>query len=110
MLTACSSLSSNNLLFSSSKDEWKVCSTSATAICKNATYNSDNFNAEILANNKDNGVNGEKKVAESTLGQKIAGYTALGLAIVLYTGLLILDNNIRSHPHRQMQEEKVLYR
>lgn len=83
-----------------------MCSTSATAICKNATYNSDNFNAEILANNKDNGVNGEKKVAESTLGQKIAGYTALGLAIVL----LILDNNIRSHPHRQMQEEKVLYR
>lgn len=49
MLTVCSSLSSNNSLFSSSKDKRMVCSTSATAICKNANYNSDKFNEDLLA-------------------------------------------------------------
>lgn len=49
MLTACSSLSSNNSLFSSSKDKRLVCSTSAAAICKNANYNSDKFNEDLLA-------------------------------------------------------------
>ena len=61
-------------------------------------YNSDNFNAEILANNKDS--NGNNSAGESSLGHKIVGYTALGLAIVFYTGLLILDHNVSSHPHR----------
>ncbi len=99
MLTACSTVPANNGQFPSSSDKKMVCNLSAAAICENANYNSDNFNAEILAN-KDNDGNGEKKSSESTLGQKIVGYTALGLAIVLYTGLLILDNNVRSHPHR----------
>lgn len=30
---------------------------SAATICENANYNSDNFNAEILANNKDSNGN-----------------------------------------------------
>ena len=96
MLTACSTLSGNNAQASS--DKKMVCNLSAAAICENANYNSDNFNAEILANNKDS--NGNKSGGESTVGQKIVGYTALGLAIVMYTGLLILDHNVNSRPHR----------
>lgn len=100
MLTACSTVPANNGQFSSSSDKKMVCNLSAAAICENANYNSDKFNEDLIALNKDNDGNGEKKSSESTLGQKIVGYTALGLAIVLYTGLLILDNNVRSHPHR----------
>ena len=96
MLTASSTISSNNAKTSS--DKKRVCSLSAAAICENANYNSDNFNAEILANNKDS--NGNNSAGESSLGHKIVGYTALGLAIVFYTGLLILDHNVSSHPHR----------
>ncbi len=96
MLTACSTISGNNT--NASSDKKMVCSLSATAICENANYNSDNFNAEILANNKDS--NGNNSAGESSLGHKIVGYTALGLAIVFYTGLLILDHNVSSHPHR----------
>ncbi len=96
MLTACSTISGNNAKTSS--DKKMVCSLSAAAICENANYNSDNFNAEILANNKDS--NGNNSAGESSLGHKIVGYTALGLAIVFYTGLLILDHNVSSHPHR----------
>lgn len=96
MLTACSTISDNNAKASS--DKKMVCSLSAAAICENANYNSDNFNAEILANNKDS--NGNNSAGESSLGHKIVGYTALGLAIVFYTGLLILDHNVSSHPHR----------
>lgn len=95
MLTACSTISGNNAKTSS--DKKRVCSLSA-AICENANNNSDNFNAEILANNKDS--NGNNSAVESSLGHKIVGYTALGLAIVFYTGLLILDHNVSSHPHR----------
>lgn len=97
MLTACSTIPANNA--QSASDKKMVCNLSASAICENANYNSDNFNAEILANNKDSNGN-NNVVGESTIGQKIVGYTALGLAIVLYTGLLILDNNVHSHPHR----------
>lgn len=100
MLTACSTVPTNNGQFSSSSDKKMVCNLSAAAICENANYNSDKFNEDLIAQNKDNDGNGEKNSSESTLGQKIVGYTALGLAIVLYTGLLILDNNVRSHPHR----------
>ncbi len=96
MLTACSTISGNNAKASS--DKKMICSLSAAAICENANYNSDNFNAEILANNKDS--NGNNSAGESSLGHKIVGYTALGLAIVFYTGLLILDHNVSSHPHR----------
>lgn len=96
MLTACSTISGNNAKASS--DKKMVCSLSAAAICENANNNSDNFNAEILANNKDS--NGNNSAGESSLGHKIVGYTALGLAIVFYTGLLILDHNVSSHPHR----------
>lgn len=96
MLTACSTISGNNAKASS--DKKMVCSLSAATICENANYNSDNFNAEILANNKDS--NGNNSARESSLGHKIVGYTALGLAIVFYTGLLILDHNVSSHPHR----------
>lgn len=96
MLTACSTISGNNAKASS--DKKMVCSLSAATICENANYNSDNFNAEILANNKDS--NGNNSAGESSLGHKIVGYTALGLAIVFYTGLLILDHNVSSHPHR----------
>ena len=96
MFTACSTISGNNARTSS--DKKMVCSLSAAAICENANYNSDNFNAEILANNKDS--NGNNSAGESSLGHKIVGYTALGLAIVFYTGLLILDHNVSSHPHR----------
>lgn len=95
MLTACSTISGNKT--NASSDKKMVCSLSAT-ICENANYNSDNFNAEILANNKDS--NGNNSAGESSLGHKIVGYTALGLAIVFYTGLLILDHNVSSHPHR----------
>lgn len=95
MLTACSTISGNNAKASSDK---MVCSLSAAAIRENANNNSDNFNAEILANNKDS--NGNNSAGESSLGHKIVGYTALGLAIVFYTGLLILDQNVSSHPHR----------
>lgn len=95
MLTACSTISGNNAKASS--DKKMVCSLSATAIHENANNNSDNFNAEILANNKDS--NGNNSAGESSLGHKIVGYTALGLAIVFYTGLLILDHNVSSHPH-----------
>ena len=73
-------------------------SLSAAAISENANNKSDNFNAEILANNKDS--NGNNSVGESSLGHKIVGYTVLDLAIVFYTGLLILDHNVSSHPHR----------
>lgn len=52
-----------------------VCSLSAAAICENANYNSDNFNAEILANNKDS--NGNNSAGESSLGHKIVGYTCI---------------------------------
>lgn len=96
MLTACSTISGNNT--NASSDKKMVCSLSAATICENANYNSDNFNAEILANNKDS--NGNNSACESSLGHKIVGYTALGLAIVFYTGLLILDHNVSSHPHR----------
>lgn len=96
MLTACSTISGNNAKASS--DKKMVCSLSAAAIRENANNNSDNFNAEILANNKDS--NGNNSAGESSLGHKIVGYTALGLAIVFYTGLLILDQNVSSHPHR----------
>lgn len=96
MFTACSTISGNNARTSS--DKKMVYSLSAAAICENANYNSDNFNAEILANNKDS--NGNNSAGESSLGHKIVGYTALGLAIVFYTGLLILDHNVSSHPHR----------
>lgn len=96
MLTACSTISGNNT--NASSDKKMVCSLSAATICENANYNSDNFNAEILANNKDS--NGNNSGGESSLGHKIVGYTALGLAIVFYTGLLILDHNVSSHPHR----------
>lgn len=96
MLTASSTISSNNAKTSS--DKKMVCSLSAATICENSNYNSDNFNAEILANNKDS--NGNNSAGESSLGHKIVGYTALGLAIVFYTGLLILDHNVSSHPHR----------
>lgn len=96
MLTACSTIPANNA--QNSSDKKMVCNLSAAAICENANYNSDNFNAEILANNKDS--NGNNSGGGSTVGQKIVGYTALGLAIVLYTGLLILDHNAHSHPHR----------
>ena len=96
MLTACSTISGNNAKASS--DKKMVCSLSAAAIRENANNNSDNFNAEILANNKD--INGNNSAGESSLGHKIVGYTALGLAIVFYTGLLILDHNVSSHPHR----------
>lgn len=96
MLTACSTISGNNAKASS--DKKMICSLSAATICENANYNSDNFNAEILANNKDS--NGNNSAGESSLGHKIVGYTALGLAIVFYTGLLILDHNVSSHPHR----------
>lgn len=96
MLTASSTISGNNAKTSS--DKKRVCSLSAAAISENANNNSDNFNAEILANNKDS--NGNNSAGESSLGHKIVGYTALGLAIVFYTGLLILDHNVSSHPHR----------
>lgn len=96
MLTASSTISGNNAKTSS--DKKMVCSLSAATICENSNYNSDNFNAEILANNKDS--NGNNSAGESSLGHKIVGYTALGLAIVFYTGLLILDHNVSSHPHR----------
>lgn len=95
MLTACSTISGNNT--NASSDKKMVCSLSAAIICENANYNSDNFNAEILANNKDS--NGNNSAGESSLGHKIVGYTALGLAIVFYTGLLILDHNVSPHPH-----------
>lgn len=101
MLTACSSLSSNNSPFSSSKDKRMVCSTSAAAICKNANYNSDKFNEDLLASIKENERGEKKSNAESTLGQKIVGYTALGAAIIIYTGLLIFDHNLSSHPPRR---------
>lgn len=78
MLTACSTISGNNT--NASSDKKMVCSLSAATICENANYNSDNFNAEILANNKDS--NGNNSAGESSLGHKIVGYTALGLAIV----------------------------
>lgn len=100
MLTACSSLSSNNSLFSSSKDKRMVCSTSAAAICENANYYSDKFNEDLLASIKENERGEKKNNAESSLGQKIVGYTALGAAIILYTGLLIFDHNLKSHPPR----------
>lgn len=101
MLTACSSLSSNNSLFSSSKDKRMVCSTSAAAICKNANYNSDKFNEDLLASIKENERGEKKSNAESTLGQKIVGYTSLGATIIIYTGLLIFDHNLSSHPPRR---------
>ena len=96
MLTACSTISGNNT--NASSDKKMVCSLSAATICEKANYNSDNFNAEILANTKDS--NGNNSAGESSLGHKIVGYTALCLAIVFYTGLLILDHNVSSHPHR----------
>lgn len=43
----------------------------------------------------------KKSNAESTLGQKIVGYTALGATIIIYTGLLIFDHNLSSHPPRR---------
>ena len=97
MLTACSTIPANNA--QNTSDKKMVCNLSAAAICENANYNSDNFNAEILANNKDSNGN-NSVVGKSTIGQKIVGCTALGFAIVLYTGLLILDNNAHYHLHR----------
>lgn len=55
MLTACSTISGNNT--NASSDKKMVCSLSAAIICENANNNSDNFNAEILANNKDSNGN-----------------------------------------------------
>ena len=72
MLTACSSLSSNNSLFSSSKDKRMVCSTSAAAICENANYNSDKFNKDLLASIKENNSgDGRSHIANPTVGDRI---------------------------------------
>lgn len=95
MLTACSSLSSNNSLFSSSKDKRMVCSTSATVICENANYNCDKFNEDLLASIKENNSgDGRSHIANPTVGAGIVEYTVVGAAIIIYTGLLIFDHNL----------------
>lgn len=106
ILTACSTISGNNT--NASSDKKMVCGLSAATICENSNYNSDNFNAEILANNKDS--NGNNSAGESSLGHKIVGYTALGLAIVFYTGLLIFDHNFTHIHHVAKRDDKTLFR
>lgn len=101
MLTACSTVPANNGQYSSSSDKKMVCNISAAAICENANYNSDKFNEDLLASIKENERGEKNSNGESSLGQKIVGYTALGAAIIIYTGLLIFDHNLSSHPPRR---------